>query len=105
MFANMGDDIRRITLLAVTIAALFVVKLIHDEVKGDSWSEFALVGILSGAIGNFIDRFKYDAVVDFLDVYVGTYHWPAFNIADSAISVGVAILMLRMLVFKVGNSE
>ena len=59
-------------------------------------SEFALSSILAGAIGNIIDRFRFDSVVDFLDFYVGTYHWPAFNVADSAISVGVFILVIRL---------
>lgn len=50
--------------------------------------------IAGGAIGNLIDRVSYGHVVDFLDVYVGTYHWPAFNIADSGICVGVAIYLI-----------
>lgn len=54
----------------------------------------ALAAILGGAIGNVIDRFAYGAVVDFLDFYLGTYHWPAFNIADSAICIGVGLLLL-----------
>lgn len=54
----------------------------------------ALAAILGGAIGNVIDRFVYGAVVDFLDFYLGSYHWPAFNIADSAICIGVGLLLL-----------
>lgn len=50
--------------------------------------------ILGGAIGNVIDRIYYGYVVDFLDVYYGTYHWPAFNIADSAIVIGAALLLI-----------
>ncbi|MFM6921858.1 MAG: signal peptidase II, partial [Polynucleobacter victoriensis] len=48
----------------------------------------ALSLVLSGAIGNVIDRIAYGAVVDFIDVYYGNWHWPAFNIADSAITIG-----------------
>lgn len=54
--------------------------------------------ILGGAIGNVYDRLVHGYVVDFLDFYVGTYHWPAFNIADSAIFIGAALLILDMLV-------
>jgi signal peptidase II len=54
--------------------------------------------IFGGAIGNLIDRGRFGAVVDFLDFYWRGYHWPAFNVADSAISVGVALLALRLLV-------
>jgi signal peptidase II len=50
--------------------------------------------IAGGAIGNLIDRLRHGAVVDFLDIYVGTYHWPAFNVADSAICVGVAFFLV-----------
>ena len=50
--------------------------------------------ILGGAVGNLIDRVLYGYVVDFLDFYIGAWHWPAFNIADSAISVGAALLIL-----------
>lgn len=53
-----------------------------------------LAFILGGAIGNLIDRVRIGQVVDFLDFYVGTSHWPAFNIADSAIFIGVALLLV-----------
>lgn len=49
--------------------------------------------IIGGAIGNVIDRWRFGAVADFLDVHIGAHHWPAFNIADSAIFIGVALLM------------
>lgn len=49
--------------------------------------------ILGGAIGNVVDRLRFDAVVDFLDFHLAGYHWPAFNVADSAISVGVALML------------
>ena len=52
--------------------------------------------ILGGAIGNLIDRIRYGVVVDFLDAHVHQYHWPVFNVADSAISVGVSLLLLEM---------
>lgn len=54
----------------------------------------ALSLILGGAIGNLIDRLFYGYVIDFLDVYYGTYHWPAFNIADSAITIGVGLMLI-----------
>lgn len=57
-------------------------------------AQLALSAILGGAIGNVIDRIRLGAVVDFLDFYLGNYHWPAFNVADSAICVGVAVLLL-----------
>ena len=52
--------------------------------------------ILGGAIGNLIDRFRFGYVVDFLDFFIGDHHWPAFNIADSAICIGIGLLFLDM---------
>lgn len=50
--------------------------------------------IIGGAVGNVLDRFLYGYVIDFIDVYVGSYHWPAFNIADAAICIGAVLLIL-----------
>ncbi|MEW6271614.1 MAG: signal peptidase II [Thermodesulfobacteriota bacterium] len=58
---------------------------------------FACGLVLGGAVGNFIDRVLYGAVIDFVDVHWRGMHWPAFNVADSGISVGVALLLLRSL--------
>lgn len=101
MFGDYPDWLRRITLWGVSGVALLVVfRFMIKEAKDDRISQYALVGILSGALGNIIDRVRFDAVVDFLDFYWKTYHWPAFNIADSAISLGVAVLMFRVTFIK-----
>ncbi|MCD6430899.1 MAG: signal peptidase II, partial [Deltaproteobacteria bacterium] len=60
-------------------------------------ARFGLALIVGGAFGNMIDRWRFHKVVDFLDFYWQGYHWPAFNIADCAISVGVTILLLDAL--------
>ncbi|MCL4148637.1 UNVERIFIED_CONTAM: hypothetical protein GTU68_054410 [Idotea baltica] len=99
MFGNLPDTIRRIVLMGVSIGAFIVVFFMYRDTKDDPYSVTALVLIVSGAIGNLIDRIRYDAVVDFLDFYWKTYHWPAFNIADSAICIGVTVLVFRMLFF------
>ena len=57
----------------------------------------ALALIMGGAVGNLIDRMRLGYVIDFVDAHVGTYHWPAFNVADSAISIGVVLLIVDML--------
>lgn len=67
--------------------------------RNSRWYSVALALIAGGAIGNLIDRIRLGFVVDFLDVYVGSYHWPAFNVADSAITVGVLIFLFYNLVF------
>lgn len=98
MFGDLPDFWRRIVLLSVSVVALsVVVRFMLREAKGDPIAQAALSGILAGAIGNIIDRIRFDSVVDFLDFYWNQYHWPAFNVADSAISVGVFILVVRIL--------
>ena len=98
MFSRLPDFWRRAALIAVSFVALFVVLwFMFKELKEDKLGQTALAAILAGALGNIVDRFRFDAVVDFLDFYWKNYHWPAFNVADSAISVGVALLMLRFL--------
>jgi len=59
--------------------------------------QVALALVLGGALGNLYDRLAYGYVVDFLEFYVGAYHWPSFNVADSAISIGVVLLALEIL--------
>ena len=62
------------------------------------WREQSAIGLIfGGAVGNLIDRTRFGAVVDFVDVHFRGWHWPAFNVADSAITVGVAVLALGML--------
>jgi signal peptidase II len=61
---------------------------------------FALAGVLGGALGNGVDRVRIGQVTDFLDFHWRGYYWPAFNVADSFITVGVAILLLHSLFAK-----
>lgn len=76
--------------LALGVVFFFLKQPAYQNTLG----RLSLAGILGGALGNLLDRFVYGAVVDFLDVYFGTYHWPAFNVADSAITLGVLALIL-----------
>jgi signal peptidase II len=84
---------------ALSVAALAVLGWIGLRmVAGAGWWARAALGLVfGGAVGNLIDRARFGAVVDFLDFYWRGWHWPAFNVADSAISVGVAVLALHML--------
>jgi len=60
--------------------------------------------ILGGALGNLIDRLRFREVIDFLDFYLGTYHWPAFNIADSAITVGTFLVVISLFFQRSSNT-
>ncbi len=79
-----------ISLLA-SLGILWYIRRISSE---KHWQHVSLGLILSGALGNLIDRIRFGEVVDFLDLHWYNYHWPAFNIADSAICVGVTIMLI-----------
>lgn len=76
------------------LISLMVLFYYFFERRMNFWSRFALAMVLGGAIGNMIDRWRYQKVVDFLDFHLGAYHWPAFNVADSFITIGVLMLLL-----------
>lgn len=80
--------------LIAAVVILVALKKMRDDQK---MAQSALAMIFSGAIGNLIDRVRLGEVIDFLDVYWRNHHWPAFNIADSLICVGVALVALDML--------
>ncbi|MFA9557382.1 signal peptidase II [Evansella sp. AB-rgal1] len=84
--------------IATVIVIGVIVYYIQKHVNGNRWFGISLGLVLGGAIGNFIDRVLFGAVVDFLDVYIFAYNYPIFNIADSALVVGV--IMLVIYVFK-----
>ena len=85
----------------VVMTSLITAVLCYWMLKARTNFEVVSFGlIIGGAIGNIIDRFRFGAVADFFDVYVGTYHWPAFNIADSAITIGVVLLLVHSILCK-----
>ncbi|MDG1687602.1 MAG: signal peptidase II [Gammaproteobacteria bacterium] len=81
------------TVLALVISTVLVVWLakLKPEAKLEAISLSLVIG---GAIGNVIDRIYYGYVIDFLDIYIGSSHWPAFNVADSAICIGAVLLII-----------
>jgi len=83
------------------ITALVIVLIIYYILKSESSNlptVISLTLIFGGAVGNLIDRVRFGAVVDFLDFYIHTWHWPAFNIADSSISIGAVLMIWGMIV-------
>jgi signal peptidase II len=88
-------------LLFSLVAAVIVTVLIYWLSRVESSVLALAIGlIIGGAIGNVIDRIRLGAVVDFLDFHIGTWHWPAFNVADSAICIGVAVMLLDGLLLR-----
>ncbi len=84
------------TIIAIVISAV-ILQWISRLPRGETLTAIALSLILGGAIGNLIDRVYLGHVVDYIQVWLGSYPWPAFNIADAAISVGAVMLILSSL--------
>jgi signal peptidase II len=82
-----------ISFVVSIILLIWIVKLKSTE----KWQACSLALILGGALANFWDRLMVGSVVDFLDFHLGAYHWPAFNVADSAVCVGAALLIIQLL--------
>jgi signal peptidase II len=94
LWTNLPSGWREFALGAsIALALTVVVIFLRQPMYQSTLARISLSAILGGALGNIIDRLLYGSVVDFLDVYIGNSHWPAFNVADSAISLGVIVLV------------
>jgi signal peptidase II len=96
--AESHPTFREVFFLAMPPIALAIIIAILRTVKDDDWRQIVSLSLIfGGAIGNYIDRIRFRYVIDFLDFHLkNTYSWPAFNVADSAIVVGVGILLLTL---------
>lgn len=104
--ATLSERVRNPFFIAISVAAAVLILLYHWRyVRTDRLISVALSLVLGGAVGNLVDRLRYGLVVDFLDVHIYQYHWPAFNVADSAISVGVGLMLLDMLLEWQGGKK
>ncbi|BAW80189.1 lipoprotein signal peptidase [Candidatus Nitrosoglobus terrae] len=92
--ADAGGWQRWFFLSIALIISFGLILWLHRLQADDFWEAFALALILGGALGNMIDRIFYGYVIDFIDIYYQSWHWPAFNIADSAITIGATLLIL-----------
>lgn len=98
IFAEADPTVRRIVFIGLNVVVMGIIAYAYSKTRReDTWLRTAYVFICGGALGNVIDRIRFGSVVDFLDFYVGTYHWPAFNVADMAISAGAIMLCIALL--------
>jgi signal peptidase II len=98
IFHNLPDPYRAILFTAVPVAAVALMLTFQlRTAPAEGFTQTGLALILGGAVGNLVDRIRLGYVVDFLDVFVGTHHWPAFNVADASICVGVGVLLTDIL--------
>ena len=97
LFRKSSELFRILFLTGMSLIALIAVFFVYSKTENILAYRIALSLIAGGAMGNLIDRIRLGEVTDFLDVYIGQYHWPAFNVADSAITIGVflTIFFLR----------
>jgi signal peptidase II len=101
ILAGSNEIFRRAFLILFSLVAIgFIVALLGRLSVRERGLITALSFILSGAVGNLIDRLLYGEVIDFLDFYWSNYHWPAFNFADSFITLGVMIVLYRLVLAK-----
>lgn len=96
LLAGSSNAFRMVFFGITSLFALALLGTILFRMPEKDWmGQLSIAGILGGAIGNLLDRLRFGEVIDFLDVYIENYHWPAFNVADSAITVGVVFLIVH----------
>ena len=102
LFKRFGSEYRLISMLVIFLIVVFLVFFLVSQLKrGCNLQAFCLSLILGGAVGNLIDRMLIGEVIDFIDVHwAEVYHWPAFNIADSAITVGIIFIVFDELFLR-----
>jgi signal peptidase II len=101
MLRDLADPWRSALFTLVPLAAIVLIVYFQRRTPlADTPAHVGLALILGGALGNLADRIRLGYVTDFLDVYVSDHHWPAFNVADSAICVGVSFLVLSLLLTR-----
>ena len=98
IFSSISSPVKSVLLsLFTAFAAIVVIAYSVRSPVRNRLLQVALGLILGGALGNLYDRLAYGYVVDFLELYAGSYHWPSFNVADAAISTGVVLLAIEII--------
>ena len=98
LFADGPSEYKTYLFIGFSIIAIIAILVFfHQTPRENKLVQIALILIFSGAIGNLIDRILYQEVIDFLDFFYGGYHWPAFNVADSCITVGVLLMFVDLI--------
>ena len=101
LLASLSPQWRTIIFLFISSLAVGLILYFYLKTpQSHPWLAAGFALIFGGAIGNLIDRLRFGFVIDFLDFYIARYHWPAFNIADSAITVGLAIFVIHIVLKK-----
>jgi signal peptidase II len=103
LFASQQSEYKALMFIAIsTIAIIAILVIFHQTPKEKKMVQTGLILIFSGAIGNLIDRILHGEVIDFVDFFINRHHFPAFNIADSCITVGVIMMVIDLFFGEVG---
>ena len=99
IFSDQQSELKPYLLIFVSVVAIVaILAIFHQTGKEKRLVRTGLILIFSGAIGNLIDRVIHKEVIDFIDLFINNQHWPAFNVADSCITIGVLFMAVDMLV-------
>ena len=96
---------KHVLLIMTVLLTGFIVGFLWKEKNGHPLIKYGLALILSGAIGNLIDRMLYGKVVDFLDLMIGNFHWYIFNIADSSVTIGMILFIIHSIYIEQKNTN
>ena len=97
LFASQQSEYKALMFIAIsTIAIMAILVIFHQTPKEKKMVQNGLILIFSGAIGNLIDRILHGEVIDFVDFFINRHHFPAFNIADSCITIGVTLMVIDL---------
>ena len=91
---------KHILLVMTILLTGFIIGFLWKEREGHPLVKYGLALILSGAVGNLIDRLLYGKVVDFLDLMIGDFHWYIFNVADSSVTIGMVLFIVHSIIFE-----
>ena len=91
---------KHILLVMTILLTGFIIGFLWKEREGHPLVKYGLALILSGAIGNLIDRLLYGKVVDFLDIMIGDFHWYIFNVADSSVTIGMVLFIMHSIIYE-----
>ena len=91
---------KHILLVMTILLTGFIIGFLWKEREGHPLVKYGLALILSGAVGNLIDRLLYGKVVDFLDLMIGDFHWYIFNVADSSVTIGMVLFIIHSIIYE-----
>jgi signal peptidase II len=101
ILAGLGEGVRSVFFIFISAAVLVIMLwMVASAQEAEPWLLAGYSLFFGGALGNLVDRVRFGEVIDFIDFHVGYWHWPAFNVADSALCVGTACFFIHFLVVK-----